>query len=621
MTDAITGLLEEGYRAQQSGELVAAEEKYLTVLERDADNLHALNLLGMLCVNQMRPQEAVDFISRALEIEPNNSQSQTNIGLAWKDLGDAAQAARHFRRSLELQPDHPDTWNNLGNVLRILEKPGEAAKAYERALKLHPVFAECWSNLAAALNESDQHARALKAAGRALHLDPRLAQAYNNRGDIYLAMARYEDAVAEYQKAIELSPKYVAALINMARTQRDMDRPDEASETLAVALQIEPDNPEALLVQGVLNEQVGDRDAAADSFLQAIAILPEMTVAHYYLSQLKGRDGTDSEFEAMQELAQRDDLTPKARMYLEFGLFRACDQRGLYDAAYTHLAAGNRIKAQSTPYDDADTASYIDGIVSSAESVIERLGDGPGLSDTRPVFVLGMPRSGTTLTEQILASHSAVAGAGELSFAYDTAHSIRAMVHEKFPDNLKLLSKEQFVELGQRYLDCHSADNLLARFVVDKTPLNFQYIGMLALSLPGARFIHCHRDPVANCFSIHRMPFDDKQAYAHRLESLGRYYTRYWNLMQDWHRLFPGRILDVRYEDTVANIENQSRRLLEFLDLDFEQQVLDFYKTRRIVKTPSASQVRQPIYKDSVAAWRNYEKHLGPLIEHIEIQT
>ena len=389
--------------------------------------------------------------------------------------------------------------------------------------------------------------------------------------------------------------------------------------TLDLALAMEPGNPEALLVQGVLNEQLGDRASAATSFSAAIKSAPEMTVAHYYLSQIKGREGTDDEFEAMKALDASSELTPNSRMYLHFGLFRAYDQRGLYDEAFYHLSKGNGIKAESTPYDDKDTANYIESIVDSASVANQKFGVHAGHGDTRPVFVLAMPRSGTSLTEQILASHSEVEGAGELSFAYDTAHSIRLMVEEKFPDNMKLLSAEQYAELGESYMDKHSDEHLKARYVVDKTPLNFQYIGLLALALPNARFIHCHRDPVANCFSIHRMPFDEKQTYAHSLESLGRYYTRYWQFMRDWHTLFSGRILDVRYEDTVADIEAQSRRLLAFLDLDFEDSVLDFYKTKRIVKTPSASQVREPIYKDSISAWKKYESHLGPLINNIRI--
>ncbi len=619
MPDELMQKLETGYRAQQSGDLAAAEHLYGQVLESDQDNVHALNLLGMLCVNSSRPEEAVGHISRALEFAPDNPQSHTNIGLAYKDLGDARRAVHHFRESIRLAPDNPDVHNNLGNVLRVIDKPEEAVRSYERALKLRRDFAECWSNLAAALNEAGRHKDALKAVDRALELNPGLAQAWNNRGDIYLAQARYEDALAEYRRATELSPKYVAALINMARTLRDMDDPEEAMRILGLALSLEPKNPEALLVKGVLHEQMGDRERAAGSFLAAIDSSPEMTVAHYYLSQIRGREVSDAEFEAMQRLEENAELNDNAKMYLAFGLYRAYEQRGRYDEAFAHLAEGNRIKAESTPYDDAETAAYIESIVECAESAIERLGDSPGDPDPRPVFVLGMPRSGTSLTEQILASHSEVAGAGELSFVYDMAHSIRDMIREKFPDNMQLLSASQFAELGAKYMARHSAECLASRFVVDKTPLNFQYIGLLGLALPNARYIHCHRSPVANCFSIHRMPFDEKQTYAHSLEALGRYYGRYRNLMRRWHEMFPGRILDVCYEDTVADIETQSRRILGFLGLPFEEAVLEYHKTRRLVKTPSASQVRQPIYTDRVAAWKKYEKHLGPLIDHLDV--
>ncbi len=621
MPDPLMQKLEAGYHAQQTGDLTKAERLYSQVLDQEPGNVHALNLLGVLCVNALRSDEAVGYISSALAIDPNNAQSHANIALAYKDKGDARRAVRHFQESIRLDPNNPIVHNNLGNVLRVIEKPKAAIKSYENALRLNRDFAECWSNLAAAFNESRQPERALKAVGRALELDPKLAQAYNNRGDIYLAQARYSDALSEYRKATELSPKYVAALINMARVQRDMDTPEEAMQTLELALEIEPENPEALLVMGVLNEQMGDRENAARSFKAAIASSPKMTVAHYYLAQIKGRATADDEFAAMRALWDDAELAGNARMYLSFGLYRAYEERQRYDEAFAHLTEGNRIKAESTPYDDEETAEYIDSILASAEASAGRLGDEPGRADPRPVFVLGMPRSGTSLTEQILASHSEVSGAGELSYAYDTAHSIKEITGEKFPQNLERLSAEQYRELGDYYLSRHVDEHLAARYVIDKTPLNFQYIGLLGLALPGAKFIHCHRDPVANCFSIHRMPFDERQTYAHDLVALGKYYTRYWDMMQRWKAMFPGRILDVRYEDTVADIERQARRMLDFLDLPFEEGVLEFHRTQRLVKTPSASQVREPIYTEAVQAWKKYEKHLGPLIENLRVDT
>jgi tetratricopeptide (TPR) repeat protein len=621
MTDDTIPLLEEGYRLQRAGDVARAERLFLEVMRREPDNVHALNLMGMLCVNASRPAEAVEYLLRALAVHTEDAETHANIALAYKDLGRLPQAVRHFRESIRLDPGSPVVHNNLGNVLRLLERPDEAVQYYETALLLQPGFAECWSNLAAALNESTRHEPALSAVTRALQLDPGLAQAWNNKGDILLSQARYPEALDCYRKAAELSPKYCAALINMARAQRDMNEPEEALATLSKVLDIEPRNPQAHHVMGVLREQMGDRDGAAECFREAIRVTPEMTIAHYNLAQIRGRRGTDEEYAAMLSLWERDDLAPSSRMYLAYGLSRACEQRGEHDRSFAYLAEGNRIKAAARPYDDADTARYMDSIVAASEATISRLGRSAGHADPRPLFVLGMPRSGTSLTEQILASHSQVAGAGELSYAYDMVHRIRKMTGEVFPGNMQRLSAEQLRELGEYYMSRHAATDLQSRYVVDKTPLNFQYIGILALALPQARFIHCYRDPVANCYAIHRMPFDERQTYAHDLAALGRYYTRYWNLMQRWKELFPGRILDVRYEDTVADIEVQSRRMLDFLGLPFEEAVLHYYATERLVKTPSASQVREPIYADSVAAWKKYEKYLGPLIENLRTVT
>jgi len=618
MNNEIMNLLEKGYRLQNADQLEEAERLYLEVLKKDRNNIHALNLLGMLCANAFRPDEAVFFITKALKLQPNNAESHANIALAFKDQGNHEKAVEHFRKSIRLDQYNPVVHNNLGNVLREMSRPKDAVKAYERALKLDGEFSQCWSNLAAALNESEQHKPAHRAVLRALNLEPNLAQAHNNQGDIFLAEASYQDAVNSYERAIELNPKYASAMINLGRVYRDMDMPEKALKTLERVMELEPNNPEAHHAKGVLHEQMGEPGHAAESFQSAIDVAPGMAIAHYYLSQIRGRKTTDDELAAMHKVWNEVEMIEHDRMFLAFGIARALEHRQQYDEAFEYLEKGNRIKAEMQPYDDEDTRKFVDSLADCAEAAAARLGRDAGFPDSRPVFILGMPRSGTSLTEQILASHSEVAGAGELSFAYDTAHRVRDLTRQAFPGNMKLLSPQQLRDLGEYYLSRHKDENLSSRYVVDKTPLNFQYIGLLGLALPAAKFIHCHRDPIQNCFSIHKMPFDKKQAYAHSLEALGMYYNRYWDLMQKWKAMFPGRILDVRYEDTVADVETQGHRMLDFLDLPFEQGVLDFYKTKRLVKTPSASQVRQPIYADALQAWKKYEKHLQPLIDNID---
>lgn len=622
MNDAVSQLLRDGYQRQQAGELAQAERLYEQVLDIDASNLHALNLLGMLCVNSTRPTEAIGYITRAIEHNPDDAQAHANLGLACKDAGDLRRAVRHLQRSVQLDPGKPVVFNNLGNVLRALERPGDAIRSYERAINLHHNYAECWSNLSAALNDTGQHEPALKAVARALELEPNLAQAYNNRGDIFLNQADFAQALSHYRKASELNPGYTAAIINMAKVQRDLDQPDEALKTLARALEMEPGNAEAHHAKGVLLEQMGERERAALSFKLAIKAEPRMTFAHYQLAQIKGRYCTDEELATMQALwEERANMTPPARMYLAFGLARAYEHREEYDETFAYIAQGNRLKSEDSPYDDDHASKFMNGLVDCAAEPIASLQQELGCPDKRPVFVLGMPRSGTSLTEQILASHSEVVGAGELSFAYDTMRKAKEISGTVFPQSMQVLSAEQFRGLGEYYMSRHSHSYLNYRYVIDKTPLNFQYIGLLSVVLPHARFIHCHREPVSNCFSIHKLPFDKKQTYAHDLVALAKYYNHYWQLMQRWKKLLPGRILDVRYEDTVADVERQSQRMLDFLSLPFEAGVLEFHRTRRLVKTPSASQVRQPIYSSSVEQWKHYERHLEPLISNLAVVT
>ena len=492
--------LEIGYEAQHAGNLDKAEQMYQQVLRSDARNKHALNLLGMLRVNTQRPDEAVDYIRKALQVDPEDPQAHANIGLAYKDLGMTMAAARHLNQAVKLDQSNPLVFNNYGNLLREIDQPRRAIRAYDRALRIDPNFAECWSNLASAFRDTGEYDAGLKAVGKALELEPDLAQAYCNRGDIRLQQGRFEDALNDYQKAIDISPNFTATIVNMAKVLRDMDRPEEALKVLDRAFELDPGNPQTFHVKGVLLEQMGDRDGAVDCFKKSIEIAPGLAVAHYYLAQIKSRRSTDQELSEALAVWGKEDKTPNATMYSAFALYRMYEQREDYDTAFKYLAAANKAKHEVRPYDDADFATFSGAILDATRRAVDKYGTSIGCPDTRPVFVLGMPRSGTSLTEQVLASHSEVAGAGELSYAFDTVRRTLDFTGKKFPRDLETLTPEQFDELGRGYMAMHSDEHLAARYVVDKSPLNFQYIGPLALMLSGARFIHCHRGPDRQLF-------------------------------------------------------------------------------------------------------------------------
>ena len=609
-------LLQEGFLQQQAGKEDAARRSYTQVLRFEPKNAHALNLLGMLAVNQGRPIDAIKLIRLALEQDPSDHQAHANIGLAYRDSGDRASAARHLQQSLQIHPDDPVVLNNLGNVLRELDRPRDAVSCFERALGIDRDYAECWSNLAAAQTELCNYRKATIAADRALALNPRLPQAHHSHGNILRQLGQFSEALASYLKAVELAPDYAEALISKSDVERDLNQPETARRTLQQVLRLQPRNPFAHYALGVLAEQLGQREEAAMRFQEAIAIAPAYANAHYELAQLKDRDSSDEEIEAMERLWQDKGLLPTDRKMLGFALFRAWDARNQTTRAFPYLASANRIKALRSPYDDKHSRDLMQSITSGAEKLAATLCAGAGATTAfRPVFVLGMPRSGTTLTEQVLASHSQVVAAGEVSYAFDCARLAAKLSGEEFPACVSELSEEHVFQIGEHYLRQMEKHSGQLPVVIDKTPLNFQYIGLLALALPDALFLHCHRDPTDTCFSIHRIPFDEKQTYAHDLDSLGRYYRHYQALMARWRRMLPGRILDVRYEDTVADLETQSRTMLKFLNLSFEPAVLEYHRAQGLVKTPSASQVREPIYSGSIGGWRRYQEYLQPLLK------
>lgn len=618
MSDVIMNLLETGYRLQTAGKLGDAESKYREVLQREPRNVHALNLLGVVCINTKRAEEAVDLIATAIGEDSGDAEAYTNLGIAQKDLQQYDAASVSFQRAAKLNPRNPAILNNLGNVQSALNQHTAAVSSYRAALQLDPSYAECISNLASALKETGQLTGALAAADRAIELRPGFAEAWNNRGEVLFKQARFGDAAQSYRKAVELSDDYVAAMINLSAALKETGDVSGARSILDRALELEPDNARAFNNMGVLFEQLGDAAAAAVQFRKAIQSSTEYANAYYQLAQLKGQGLDDSEVEAVHTLMDSGDLMDAQRMPLAFALACAYEDRQDYDRSFEFLDTAQELKARENPYDDEKVGQYYTDIVSefstgSATGKGHASAEGPD-----PVFVLGMPRSGTTLTEQILDSHPAVYGAGELSFMEDIIHEAKRISGQPYPRCMSKLRDDQLADLGCKYIDRIAARSAGEAILVDKTPMNFQYIGFIAAALPGARFLHCIRNPIDNCLSIFKLPFEKSHSYAHSLTALGQYYRRYVGLMAHWAGIFGDRILDIRYEDTVADVEAQSRRLLEFLQLPFDESVLTFHESDRIVKTPSASQVRQPIYATAVERWRRYEKHLGPLIEQIE---
>jgi hypothetical protein len=384
------------------------------------------------------------------------------------------------------------------------------------------------------------------------------------------------------------------------------------------ALAIKPDLADADNNMGNVLKELGQLQQAQEAYLEAIRLDPNIAGVYVNLADSKKFAPGDPHLAAMEAMAAKaDGLSKTDRMQLDFALGNAYGDLKDYGRSFTHLLAGNASKRSTISYDEASNFALFDRIeaVFTGELIAQKSGGGD--PSRMPIFVLGMPRSGTTLIEQIIASHPMVRGAGELQTFNDVVLTVRGPDGNTipYPNFVPALDASALRQIGAGYVAAVRDLAPSGERVTDKMPSNYYFAGLIHLALPNAKIIHSARDPVDTCISCYSKLFTAEQNHSYDLAELGRYYKRYERLMQHWHRVLPaGSILDVRYEDVVANLKKQARRIIEHCGLPWDERCLSFHETDRPVRTASATQVRQPIYQSAVGRWRSYQEHLGPLL-------
>jgi len=632
----------------KAARLAEADALYRRVLAADPRHVDALHLSGVIAAQSGRHAEAEALIGRALALSPDFALAHYNRGNALRALGRNADALGAYQRAVRLNPRHAAAHNNLGVALRALGRSGEALGAYRRALELQPHYPEAHFNLGVALGEMGRHDDALAAYGQAIAQQPDYADAFINQGLALQALRRHGDAAQAFQRAValrpeqadahsalgaalqelgrhdaalaahrralELDPGDAAAWLRFGVTWQALGRPDEAAAAYRRALELEPDSIEAHVSLAVALQELGEAEAAMASAERALALDPASARAWFIRADLKRFAADDPDIETMEALlAGADDraASEEDRLDLEFALSKAWMDVGGPDPAFANLNAGNRRMRATFRYEAAADEARFAAIARAFTPDLMARFAGAGDPSDLPVFIVGMPRSGTTLVEQILASHPDVHGAGELNVLNEVVAAARLDVAR----NLGALPPPALAALGRAYVSRVAALAPGHRRVVDKMPGNFQYAGLIALALPNARVIHCRRGAIDTCLSIYSKKFTGRQDYAYDLAELGRYYRAYDALMAHWRGLLaPERFLEVRYEALVGDLEPEARRLTAFSGLPWDDACLDFHRNQRPVRTASVNQVRQPIYRTSVARWKPYAAHLGPLL-------
>jgi len=569
------------YNARRYAEL---ESRAHALIGRYPDAGFAWKLLGAAL--QMQGKNALTAFQQTAELMPGDAEAHFNLGVVQKSLGLIEDAAASYRRALQLNPAYAEAHGNLGNVLKDLGQLDDAVASYRSALKIKPDSADAHNNLGTVLKDLGNLDAAIESYLRALELKPDYAEAHTNLGNIQKDMGLFDAALKNYRRALEIDAECDEAMLGVSHVCVINGEMNEAEEMVKRALEIKPDNLEArFLLANIRKAQAGDENLAA---LLAV--------------EEKAR----SSGSPMQH---------KTAISLHFALGKCFDDLGDHDRAFPHFIEGCKLRRATFKYDAAQvTQNFNDVIRVFDRATIARLRGGGNASQV-PIFVLGMPRSGTTLTEQIFASHPEVYGAGELPDIPRIAQREVAGA-TGFPGNILALDQESLAKWGDDYVAGLRKRAPDARHITDKLPDNFWFIGLIHVMLPKAKIIHVNRNPVDTCLSCFTKLSSRGLEQSYDLAELGRYYADYARLMDHWREVLPaGAFLDVQYEDIVADQETQARRMIAFCDLEWNDACLDFHNSQRSVNTASMTQVRRPIYKSSVERWRPYEKYLGPLLD------
>ena len=599
MTIKTQRLLARAKKIAKKGDTEEAQKLYTIVLEEYPQNQEAKN--GLLALKQGQGQ-----------LDPPKAKIQSVVALF--SNGQIEEALSAVEVLIKDFPNDPLLFNISGACYQAIGQLNEAVKSFEKAVTLKPDYAESHYNLGVTLQQLGQLDTAVKCYEKALAIQSDYPKAHNNLGNIFLNLRQLDAALDHFEWAVAFKADYAEAHNNLGIVLVELGQDDVAIKSYEKSIAIKPDYPLPHNNLGIAFQKLGQMDAAVESYKKAVAIKPDYATAQFNLSAMKKYTANDPQISTMQSLLSRSDLNLSDRIHLCFALAKVNEDLGEQDELFEFLHEGNLLRKQELNYsldNDQEINLFFKKLFSSTPFVIEK--SSYETSTISPVFIVGMPRSGTTLVEQIIASHHAVYGAGEL---YNLANSISPILEGHLNQNTNTLLEKELLTIRHQYLDSLSRFNAPEKVITDKMPLNFRYIGFILSAFPEAKIVHLKRDARAICWSIYKHYFNaTENGWAYNLEDLAGFYGLYTDLMDFWHNLFPDKIYDLFYENLTTNQEEETRKLLEYCELDWDENCLNFHTSKRAVKTASALQVRQKMYQGSSEVWKKHEVYLQPLIK------
>jgi len=523
-------------------------------------------------------QVAINKIKALNEIYPNEPLLFNLVGACYKELGHLEGAAKMFGVAVSLKPEYAEAHFNLGVIDQALENLETAVACYKRAIAISPNYPD----------------------------------AYNNLGTSFYDLGQIEDSIESLEWAIAYKRDFPEAHYNLGRSLSDYGRVDAAIKSFKEAIKYNPDYVKAYFNLALSLKDIGDKEGFLKNIEKTLDIKPEWGAANYHLSQVKKCKKNDPKTAKMLSFLDKDDLDLTDRVNINFALAKSYEDMGNHSKQFKFLEEGNHLRKKELNYSierDLKLFSRIKESFNPLPSFVNKTSS--KLNSLRPIFIVGMPRSGTSLVHQILDSHSEVYGAGELN---NLNKFIFPFIKENNNKEESGFSAKNLLYIREQYLNSLLSLNVKESLIVDKMPLNFRYIGFILMAFPEAKILHMKRDPMATCWSIYKSFFNGN-SYSFNQEDLAQYYGFYKDLMSFWDKLFPTQIYNVCYEDLTTDQELETRNLLKYCDLEWDENCLNFHKNKTAVKTTSSMQVRQKMYQGSSEVWKKYEDYLQPLIK------
>ena len=645
--------LSEAIELINAGERGKAESICRDAIERNPEDVNMIALLGATLLKSGQMADAEMFLWQTIQLAPSFAKPHEDLGYLLVEQGRPEEALPILRTATRLDPSLERAHLYTGKALALLGKGKEADVAFEKSFELNPVSKTLAIAAEHQLAGRLEEAKALY--GDVLRADAENVDALRMMGTIAFTESRPADAERYLRQSVALAPDFVGAIIDLAQVLKDEGRFEEAISNFRRAIELEPGNvkaqfllgsalaPSALTYEAIEAYQralelrpshvgahlglghvlktVGRQKEAVDSYRECIRLRPDNGATYWSLANLKTYNLSSADIEEMVSQLEDGDVNKESEVNFLFALAKATEDRKDFDLAWQYYEKGNAERRMTEYYDPVRAEVINDKVIETFDAeLLAKLG-GQGHADPAPIFVLGLPRSGSTLIEQILASHSQVEGTSELPYVAHAMNSLNLNRADgiNYPEAVRELGANNLKLLGQKYLrDAQMHRTEGAPRFIDKMPNNFPSVGFINLILPNAKIIDARRHPLDSCLSCYRQLFARGQPFTYDLTDIGEYFLEYQRLMDHWHEVLPGQVLTMQYEDVVQDFETQVRRLLDFCDLPWEESCVRFYETDRPVRTASSEQVRQPVHSKSINFWRNFEDKLDELITVLE---